>query len=71
MVIANSLGEVTEPEQYRRYGLVIDGTVAAPDRVVVASEAQRQGLAGRLLDIQHQAARMPAPRVRYGKRRRA
>jgi GNAT superfamily N-acetyltransferase len=55
--VVDSLADVTEAEQYQRYGLIVDGPVAAPDRVVVAPEAQRHGLAGWLLDVQHQASR--------------
>lgn len=55
--IVDSLADVTEAEQYQRYGLGVDGPVAAPDRVAVAPEAQRHGLAGWLLDVQQQASR--------------
>lgn len=50
------LDDVPEADEYLRAGLRLAGRIAAPARVVVASSAQRQGLATRLLDAQDSAA---------------
>ena len=56
LAVLNKLNEAIEPDEYLRYGIQAAGLIAAPDRVVVAPESQRQGLAGLLLDAQHAAS---------------
>jgi GNAT superfamily N-acetyltransferase len=55
--ILEDIASIIEPAEYLRYGLHTDGRVAAPDRVVVAPAVRSMGLAGRLLDEQHRAAK--------------
>lgn len=57
LTIHDRLEEIVERHEYQRYGIKVLGAIAAPDRVVVAPAAQGQGLASRLLDMQHAAAR--------------
>ncbi len=56
LAVLDRLHDIIEPHEYHRYCLEADGRVAAPDRVVVATAAQGNGLAGLLLDAQHHAA---------------
>ena len=55
--VHNRLEEVPEAAEYLTAGLRLEGTVAAPARLVVAASARRHGLAARLLDVQDEAAR--------------
>lgn len=52
-----TLDEVHQAEEYRRYGLDLNGPIAAPDRVVVSPAMQGAGLGRRILDVQDEAAR--------------
>lgn len=56
------LEDVHQAEEYRRYGLELEGPVAAPDRVVVASSVQGCGLGRQILDIQDATARQRGAR---------
>lgn len=51
-----SLHQVAEADEYLRYGLDIEGPIAAPARVVVCPTAQGHGLGKTLLEIQDAAA---------------
>jgi GNAT superfamily N-acetyltransferase len=51
-----SLEEVHQAEEYLRFGLQLPGSVAAPDRVVVARFARASGLGRQILDLQDAAA---------------
>jgi hypothetical protein len=51
------LEQVHQAQEYLRYGVVANGTVAAPDRVVVCPSAQNEGLGRQILDVQDQASR--------------
>ncbi len=55
--VHDRLDDVPEAEQYTAAGLRLEGRIAAPARVVVASAARRVGLASQLLDTQDAAAR--------------
>ncbi len=57
LTIHASIKDITESHEYERFGVQASGPIAAPDRVVVLPAAQGQGLAGRLLDKQHAAAK--------------
>ena len=52
--IYDRLEQVPEYDEYLRYGLEIDGRIAAPDRVVVSAAATGQGVGGALVDIQEE-----------------
>ncbi len=57
LIVANSLQEIPESEQYIGRGLPnLEGPIAAPDRVVVAPVYQGRGLAARLLEVQETTA---------------
>ena len=51
------LADVPEAAEYVAAGLVLEGRIASPARVVVAAAARRHGLAWQLLDAQDAAAR--------------
>ena len=51
-----TLDEVHQSEEYQRYGLRLEGPIAAPDRVVVCPSAQGSGLGRLILDVQDEAA---------------
>jgi GNAT superfamily N-acetyltransferase len=52
VTVHGRLADVPEAEEYLRYGLELAGPIASPARVVVAPEAQGNGLARKLLDAQ-------------------
>lgn len=56
------LSDVPEAEEYAAVGLELEGPIAAPARIVVASCARRHGLAGMLLDAQDEAGRAAGAR---------
>ena len=57
-----TLDDVHQAEEYRRYGLDLEGPIAAPDRVVVCPTLQGAGLGRRILDVQDEAARQMGAR---------
>jgi GNAT superfamily N-acetyltransferase len=57
LTVHPTLADVPEAEEYARYGLDLEGPIAAPARVVVCPGAQGRGLGQRLLDAQDQTAR--------------
>lgn len=54
--IHQRLADVPEAGEYAAAGLRLQGSIAAPARVVVAAAARGRGLAGQLLDAQDAAA---------------
>ena len=55
--VHDRLADVPEAGEYAAAGLRLEGRIAAPARVVVATAARRHGLAAQLLDAQDAAAR--------------
>lgn len=55
LAIYHRLDELQESGEYIRHGLSFDGSIAAPDRVVVSAEAAGQGVGGALVDQQEDA----------------
>ena len=54
--IHETLADVHEAKEYFRYGLAVDGPVAAPGCVVVCQSAQGSGLGGAIVEVQDQTA---------------
>jgi GNAT superfamily N-acetyltransferase len=54
--IHDTLDEVHQAEEYRRYGLDLPGRVASPDRVVVCPSMQGHGLGWQILEVQDKTA---------------
>jgi len=57
LTVHPALADVPESKEYTRYGLDLEGPIAAPARVVVCPSVQGCGLGQRLLDAQDQTAR--------------
>jgi len=60
--IHETLDDVHQAEEYKRYGVDAPGPIAAPDRVVVCPSVQGRGMGRQILDVQDEAMRVAGAR---------